>query len=426
MADAQPPQAARRWSAMPAGALALVGLGLLATGALGCWPGAGRAARLVVLGNDLLLRMDDLLLWLGVVAGWAVMSGVAAEAVSEQAHLGTWVAHVCNLAVGLVIVAFLAPPGRLGALAQAGLASGMAFLLARRASRVGTETPQFAALPAVARLLGASLAVVAGGSALLAAWEGLAPRAARLAWLKQAGWDGAFLLAGPLLLASWRAQRLSEEGWRGGWLPARWGMLVPLIAGLAAAAVVGQAWLWRYPGSQATAAVVLLAALLLAATVFLFAPTREVWESRGWRQALQMGLETASLAVGLGYWAVSMAALGAGARFATLAAMPADLWPVGYRIILGLVGTEAAACALSPSPPSRPAHRTLGYGVATLAAALLTAWGHWQLAAGGRLGPLGLAGAGLLLAALACPRWPPAPRAAPRQGQRGSPHSNAR
>ncbi|MBC7289338.1 MAG: hypothetical protein H5T86_15120 [Armatimonadetes bacterium] len=166
-------------------------------------------------------------------------------------------------------------------------------------------------------------------------------------------------------------------------LPVRWLKAVDAYAVVAAAAVPLQAWLWRFPGAAATAAVLGVVAAALAASGAILWPSPAATRQSQFRLRCDTGVAVA-LAVALLYYGLASVAIGVRHQWVLLEQFGAGMWAAGYRSSLGLVAAATLGLSVAAYGGKRAHRRQLSAACIALAVATAAAaFAHWRWMAGG-------------------------------------------
>lgn len=339
----------------------------------------------------------SIVLYMGLIPGVLVAATwVTADSEHEALIRGSGWALSCG--AGLVVIELAAGDARLGGLLAAALGVAVTALIVKGIERLGRRSPSVVVQGSLLRLVCVWLAATAAVTALDQAAKAMAT-GLRAGWLAQAVVDGALLVAPALLTLVARTRPGPGRSLLGAPSP-RWFETVVAFTTLAVVATLLQAWLWRYPGAQATGMIVVLWAAAVSAVVALLLPRHAMGASPGHGDLARGCLEMGAVVLGLSYVAVTMVSMGLQPRTLVFAEAPAGMWAWGYRMMLGVAALYAVGQA--GALRGRDAATALGLLVAAVVSAGM---GHWawmtsQPEAGALLGVAGVSTTALGLLSL--------------------------
>lgn len=358
----------------------------------------------VALASSLAFRLPDAPLMVSRVSLWIVLIlGVAAGAVemaekvapAEDCHLlsHVWLAVFCGgvamclLAVGDAASAPAWQCLRAGMLVAVGAALGACFWRLQ-----GASAEQVLEATAIRMALGwlAVTLIAAAGAALV----GAIAVTVTTGWFERASLDAAFLAAAPLLVLASSMRRAAVPSRRvappRGWLELTIGATVA-IAGLWGI----QAWLWRYPGGQATGGAVALYAVLVVIVCAQLIPRGAPRGPGRFEAAFGDAAGTVAVVVAIACAALTTVERSVGRPLAPH--VSPYVWAWGYRTMLGLAALYGLAAGRASS--GGRAGGKIAAGLAYVAAILMVAGAHRAWLADSGLAPYLMTAAGGFMAA---------------------------
>jgi hypothetical protein len=354
------------------------------------------------LGADVAVRLAALTttipLWLGIFPGALLAAGQRLVHKRAQADMVRQAGWAFALGTGLVLIGSLPTSSRLLQAFAGVIALCTAAFAARAVQRLRHAQPESALECLFLRLACAWLAVAAIATAAAHCAIAIGLRSS-LAWLMSAAHDGAFAAMPVLFLLTQRARIATATG-TPGFLPLRLPQLVAIFTVVMVAAAALQAWLWRYPGAQATGAIVVVWVAAIGIVTALLSPQQALLIRPLHPQAAQMWLSTAAPVLAFAYLAVTMIAASLQTRTIAFIEAPPDIWAWGYRVMLAVTCLAAIAAATRDSMP-RLRFFFLSHTFLPLTATLAIGLGHWLWLTSSPLAPMPLALAGVAIIALA-------------------------